>query len=66
MNLLISNQFGFNPGDLCINQLLSIAYGIYRSFYEGFEIDRNFLHISRAFDNAFKGGSFSSYKRMEW
>ena len=33
-----TNQPGFKPGDSCINQLLSIAQGIYASFDEGFEV----------------------------
>ena len=30
-NLLAPNQYGFKPGDSCINQLLSITHKIYLS-----------------------------------
>ena len=32
------NQSGFKPGDSCINQLLSIAHDIYKSFDYGYEV----------------------------
>ena len=28
-NLISSNQFGFKPGDSCVNQLLSVTHEIY-------------------------------------
>ena len=37
-NLLAPSQFGFKPGDSCINQLLSITHEIYSSFDDGFEV----------------------------
>ena len=49
-NLISSNQSGFNPGDSCINQLLSITHEIYKSFDDGFEVRGVFLDISKAFD----------------
>ena len=36
-NLISPNQLGFKPGDLCINQLLSITHKIYKSFDDGLE-----------------------------
>ena len=48
--LIATNQSGFEPGDTCINQLLSITHHIYKSFDEGYEIRRVFLDISKAFD----------------
>ena len=30
--LISVNQWGFKPGDSCINQLLSITHDIYKSF----------------------------------
>ena len=49
-NLISSNQSGFNPGDSCINQLLSITHEIYKPFDDGFEVRGVFLDISKAFD----------------
>ena len=38
-NKLISkNQSGFQPGDSCINQLLSITHKVFRSFENGLEV----------------------------
>ena len=36
--LISSNQSGFNPGDSCINQLLSITNEIYKSFDDGYDV----------------------------
>ena len=50
-NKLISkNQFGFQPGDSCINQLLSITHKIFTSFYSGLRVGSVFLDISKTFD----------------
>ena len=51
--LISSSQSGFKPGDLCINQLLSITHGIYQSFDNGFEVRGVFHDISKAFDKMF-------------
>ena len=49
-NILISpNQSGFNPGDSCINQLLSITHEICKSYDDGLEVRGMFLDISKAF-----------------
>ena len=48
--LIAANQSGFKPGDSCINQLLSIAHNIYKSFDDGYEVRGVFLDISKAFD----------------
>ena len=37
-NLISDNQSGFKPGDSCVNQLLSITYGIYQSFDDNLEV----------------------------
>ena len=42
-NLIFPNQFGFKPGDSCINQLLSIIHKISNYFDDGFEVKRVFL-----------------------
>ena len=50
-NKLISdNQSGFNPGDSCVNQLLSITHDIYDSLDNGLEVRGVFLDISKAYD----------------
>ena len=50
-NKLISkNQFGFPPGDSCINQLLLITHKIFPSFDNGLEVRSVFLDLSKAFD----------------
>ena len=50
-NKLISrNQSGFQLGDSCINQLLSITHEIFISFDNGFEVRSVFLYLSKAFD----------------
>ena len=48
--LISANQLGFTPGDSCINQLLSIAHDIYKSFDDYYEVRGAFLDISKAFD----------------
>ena len=54
--LISSSQFGFKPGDSCINQLLSIAHEICSSFDEGLEVRSVFVDISKSFDKAWHGG----------
>ena len=49
-NLKSPNNSCFEPGDSCINQLLSITHEIYKSFYDGLEVRGRFLDISKAFD----------------
>ena len=44
-NSISSNQFGFKPGDCCINQLLFIIHEIFKSFDDGFEVTGVFLDI---------------------
>ena len=51
-NLKSPNQLGFMQRDLCINQLLSITYEIYKSFDDGLEVQGIFLYISETFDKA--------------
>ena len=48
-SLISENQFGFKPGDSCINQFFSITYDIYESSDEGFKVKGVFLDISKAF-----------------
>ena len=49
-NLISPNQSDFKPGDICINQLLSITHEIYKYFDDGI-----FLEISKAFQKILKG-----------
>ena len=55
-NLISPNQSGFRPGDSSVNQLLTIAHEIYKSFDEGFEVREVFLDISKAFDKVWYEG----------
>ena len=55
-NLISPNQSGFQPGDSCINQLLSITHEIYKSFDDGSEVRGIFLDISKAFDEVWHKG----------
>ena len=48
--IITKNQFGFKPGDSCINQLLSITHEIYKSFDDRLEVRGVFLDISKAFN----------------
>ena len=55
-DLLSSNQSGFQPGDSCINQLLSITHEICQSFENDLEVRGVFLDISKAFDKVWHEG----------
>ena len=48
--LISSDQYGFKPGDSCVNQLVSITHEIYKSFDKGHEVRGVFLDISKALD----------------
>ena len=62
-NLISSNQTGFKPGDSCINQLLSIAHKIYKSFDDMFEVRGVFLDVSKAFDKVWHKGIIFKLKQ---
>ena len=51
--LLNPSQSGFKKNDFCINQLVSITHEIYSAFdcNPSLEVRRDFLHLSKAFDN---------------
>ena len=50
-NKVISpNQFGLKQGDASVNQPLSIAHKIYKTFDEGREVRGILLDISKSFD----------------
>ena len=64
--LISANQSGFKPGDSRINQLLSIAYNIYKSFHDGYEVRGVFLTFQK---HLIKSGAmvlYSNYKKMEY
>ena len=61
--LISSSQSGFKPGDLCINQLLSITHDIYQSFDNAFEVRDVFLDISKAFGKVWHKGVFYKLKQ---
>ena len=61
--LISTNQFGFEPGDSCINQLLSITHEIYKSFDDGLEVRSVFLDISKAFDKVWHEGVIFKLKQ---
>ena len=57
-SLLNSNQFGFRPGDSCINQLPAITHEIFEAFdcNPSLEVRSVFLDISKAFDKVWHEG----------
>ena len=62
-NLISPNQSGFKPGDLCINQRLSITHEIYKSFDAGLEVPGIFLDISKALDKTWHQGLLYKLKQ---
>ena len=61
--MISRDQFGFKPGDSCINQLLSTTHEIYKSFDDGLEIRSVFLYISKAFDKVWHEGVIFKLKQ---
>ena len=55
-NLIPPNQSDFKPGELCINELLSITREIYKSFDDRVEVPGVFFGISKAFDKVWCKG----------
>ena len=49
-NLISSNQSDFEPGDSCINELVSITNVTCKSFDDGFKVRGVFLDISKMAD----------------
>ena len=65
-SLLNSNQFGFRPGDSCINQLPAITHEIFEAFdcNPSLDVRSVFLDISKAFDKVWHEGLFYKIKSM--
>ena len=63
IKFISKNQFGFQPGDSCINQLLSITHEIFTSFDNGLDVRNVFLEISKAFDKVGTKGLFSNWNK---
>ena len=62
-DLFSSKQPGFEEGDLCINQLLSISHEIYKSLDNGYK-DRGVLfYISKAFNKVYRNGTIYELKQ---
>ena len=61
--LTSSSQSGFKPGDSYINQLLSSAHKIYKSFDDGYYVRGVFLDISKAFDKVWHNGLIYELKQ---
>ena len=64
-NLLSAHQSGFTPGDLCVQQLISITHEIYSAFdcNPSPEVQGVFLDISKAFDKVWHDGLIYKFKR---
>ena len=62
-DLISHDQSGFNPGDLCINQLLSITHKIYKSFDNGLDVRGVFLDICKAFHKVWHNGPIHKLKQ---
>ena len=61
-DLISHNRSGFKCGDSCINQLLSIAHEISKSFGEGYKTRGVFLDISKVFVKVWQEGLFHKQK----
>ena len=62
-NLTSPKQFGFRPGNSCINLRLSITNDIFTSFDNGVEVRGVFLDISKAFVKVWHDGLIYKLKQ---
>ena len=64
-NFLSPYQSGFIPGDLCVEQLISITHEIYNTFdcNTSMEVRGVFLDIRKAFDKVWHDGLIYQLKR---
>ena len=54
--LITPTQSGFERGDSCINQLLSVTHEFFKFFYYGLDVRSVFSDISKAFDEVCHSG----------
>ena len=62
-NLITENQSGFQSGDSCTNQLLSLVHEIHESFDCGLEVRSVYLDMSKAFDKVWHEGLIFKLKQ---
>ena len=60
---IFERLISFQPGDSCINQLLSITHEIFTSFDNGLEVRSAVLDISKVFDKAWHEGLIFKLKQ---
>ena len=64
MKPLLCVDLAGDPGDSCINQVLSITHEIYSSFDDGFEVRSIFMDISKAFYKVWHKGLYLNLSKM--
>ena len=65
-NLIPKNQSGFQPGNFCINQLLSIIHKLFTSFYNGLEDRSIFFGILKLLIKSRMKGLFSNLNKISF
>ena len=66
MKPLLCVDLAGDPGDSCINQVLSITHEIYSSFDDGFEVRSIFMDISKAFDKVWHKALYLNLSKTEF
>ena len=61
--LITKNQSGFQPGDSCTNQLLSLVHDIHKAFDDSLEVRSIYLDMSKAFDKVWYEGLLFKLKQ---
>ena len=62
---IFERLISFQPGDSCINQLLSITHEIFTSFDNGSEVRSVSLDMSKAFDKVWHEGLIFKLKQND-